>query len=43
MQDGTNKTMKGTLDSFVVGDDRKYILIMYKTMGKEGDVSCENF
>lgn len=35
MQDGTNKTTKGTPDSFVVEDDGKYILIMYGALGKD--------
>ena len=35
VQDGTNKTTKGTPDSFVVEDDGKYILIMYGTVGTE--------
>lgn len=35
VQDGTNKTTKGTPDSFVVGDDGKYVLIMYGTVGTE--------
>lgn len=32
VQEGTNKTTKGTPDSFVVGEDGKYILIMYGTV-----------
>ena len=32
VQEGTNKTTKGTPDSFVVGEDEKYILIMYGTV-----------
>lgn len=35
VQDGTNKTTKGTPDSFVVDDDGKYVLIMYGTVEKE--------
>lgn len=35
VQDGTNKTTKGTPDSFVIEDDGKYVLIMYGTVGKE--------
>ena len=35
VQEGTNKTTKGTPDSFVIGDDGKYILIMYGTVGTE--------
>ena len=35
MQNGTNKTTKGTPDSFVVEDDGRYILIMYGTVGTE--------
>ena len=35
VQDGTNKTTKGTPDSFVIEDDGKYILIMYGTVGTE--------
>lgn len=35
VQDGTNKTTKGTPDSFVVEDDGKYVLIMYGTVGTE--------
>lgn len=32
VQEGTNKTTKGTPDSFVVDEDEKYILIMYGTV-----------
>ncbi len=49
VQDGTNKTTKGTPDSFVVEDDGKYILIMYGTVGvdsfgkmKKDILSCFN-
>ena len=35
VQDGTNKTTKGTPDSFVVEDDGKYVLIMYGTVETE--------
>lgn len=49
VQDGTNKTTKGTPDSYVVEDDGKYILIMYGTVGtkafgkmKKDILSCFN-
>lgn len=49
VQEGTNKTTKGTPDSFVIEDDGKYILIMYGTVGteafgkmKEDILSCFN-
>ncbi len=32
VQDGTNKTTKGTPDSFVIEEDGAYILIMYGTV-----------
>ncbi|MCM1048763.1 MAG: hypothetical protein NC433_10085 [Clostridiales bacterium] len=35
VQDGTNKTTKGTPDSFVLENDGKYVLIMYGTVGIE--------
>lgn len=35
VQDGTNKTTKGTPDSFVVDEDGKYILIMYGTVEQD--------
>lgn len=42
VQDGTNKTTKGTPDSFVIGDDGKYILIMYGTVGTEAFGKMKN-
>ncbi len=49
VQEGTNKTTMGTPDSFVVGEDEKYILIMYGTVGmkafekiKKDVLSCFN-
>lgn len=41
VQDGTNKTTKGTPDSFVVDEDGKYILIMYGTVGKDAFVKIK--
>ena len=32
VQEGTNKTTKGTPDSFVIDEEEKYILIMYGTV-----------
>lgn len=36
VQEGTNKTTKGTPDSFVIDEDGKYILIMYGTVEADG-------
>ena len=49
VQEGTNKTTKGTPDSFVLDDDERYILIMYGTVEtrafdkmKQDILSCFN-